>query len=44
MRREDAERIMALVKRRKEVVAALKEQERTRKQVERALGGRPAHE
>ena len=44
VRREDAERVMALVKRRKEIVAALKEQEQTRRQVERALGGRTVHE
>lgn len=44
VRREDAERVTALVERRREVTAALKEQERTRRQIERALGGRPAHE
>lgn len=41
VRREDAERVMALVERRKEVAAALREQERARRQIERALGGRP---
>lgn len=35
---------MALVDRRREIAAALKEQERTRRQIERALGRRPAHE
>jgi hypothetical protein len=44
VRREDAERVMALVDRRREIAAALKEQERTRRQIERALGRRPAHE
>lgn len=44
VRREDAERVMALVERRRQVVAALREQERTRRQIERALGGRPDHE
>ncbi len=44
VRREDAERVIALVERRREVTAALKAQERTRRQIERALGGRPAHE
>jgi hypothetical protein len=43
VRREDAERVMALVDRRREIAAALKEQERTRHQIERALGRTLTH-
>jgi hypothetical protein len=44
VKREDAKRVRGLVARRKEVVAALKEQERSRKQIERALGRDFTHE
>lgn len=37
----EVEAIRAKVVRRRELKAALKEQERSRKQIERALGGRP---
>ena len=36
--RADAERVRSLVQRRKELVAAIREQERSRRQIERALG------
>lgn len=38
VRRENAERVRGDVERRKEIAAALKEQERSRRQIERALG------
>ena len=37
----EVEVVRTMVARRKELKAALKEQERSRKQIERALGGRP---
>ena len=37
----EVEEVRAKVDRRRELKAALKEQERSRKQIERALGGRP---